>query len=306
MARSASRYRLLACVVASAILAASTPAQAKNAAKKAKKAPEPATATTSADVPAPSATPKAPEGASQSADQERPKPVIDENQEAPAADEKGNVAFTGARSGKGKIVVKGAAKENIKIYLEGRYLGLAPRTISGMPPGDYIIEGVFPDGKSVTKPASVSGDEEVTVELAPSDAIDSGARVKLMPLAQAEKRWTTAKIVGIAAAGVLVAGGVFGYLEYKTQQDYNKATSTGPQTKLDDLAKKGNRYSLLANTCFILTGVGVIAATLIGYPAYKARNAVDRRPESPDTAVSFLLAPTPGLDGGSAALMFKF
>lgn len=304
MARPVSFSRLLACILAtSVVVVASAPAFAK---KQKPAAPPAASPKPAATEPAADADKKPAEGASQSADQERPKPVIDENQDAPATDEKGNVNFTGAHAGKGKIVIKGAAKESIKIYLEGRFFGNAPRTITGMPPGDYIVEGVFPDGKSVTKPVSVSGDEEVTVELAPSDAAEGGPKVKLMPLAQAERRWTTAKIIAITSAGILLAGGVFGYLEHTTQQDYDKAVSNGTQAQLDDLKKKGDRYALLANTCFVLTGVGVVAAVLVGYPAYKARKVVDRPPESPDSPVSFLFAPSPRLDGGSANLQFRF
>jgi hypothetical protein len=305
MAPTVSFSKLLACMVATTVLVASGTAFAKKQ-KPAAPAPAATKPAAAATEPAADGDKKPAEGASQSADQERPKPVIDENQEAPATDEKGNVNFTGAHAGKGKIVIKGAAKESIKIYLEGRFFGTAPRTITGMPPGDYIVEGVFPDGKSLTKPVSVSGDEEVTVELAPSDAIESGPKEKLMPLAQAERRWTTAKIVAITSAGLLVAGGIFGYLTHTTQQDYDKAAVNGTQAQLDDLAKKGNRYSLIANTCFVLTGVGLIAAAVIGYPAYKARKAVDRPPESPDSPVSFLFAPSPLLDGGSASLQLRF
>jgi len=293
MAQSVSRSQILACVVAAAVILVGGPAMAKK--KKSADPSEPATETSSTKS----------EGASQAADTERPKPIADENQEAPASDEKGNVSFVGARAGKGKIIVKGPSKEKVKVYLEGKYFGNTPRTINKIPPGDYIVEGIFPDGKSVTKPVSVSSDEEVVVELAPSDAVETGPKEKLMPADQAEKRWELAKVVGIASVGVLVVGGVFGYLEYATQQDYNKAAVGGDQATLDSLASKGNRYALVANSCFIAGAVGLVASAIIGYPAYKARKA-ERRPESPDTALSFMIAPTPNFNGASAGMLLRF
>ena len=315
MAQSVSRSQVVPWVVMAAVvgamMASSAPALAN---KKRKKAAPPAaaaattsdSATSPTDAPPPgdSSEKKPAEGAAQAADQERPKPVVDENKEAPQSDEQGNVTFTGARSGKGRIVVNAPPKEKVKVYLEGRYFGLAPRTINKMPPGDYIVDGIFPDGKSVTKPVSVASEEEVTVELAPGDAAAS-SKVKVMPAAQVEKRWRIAEIVGISSVAVLAAGGVFGYLTYSTQQDYNKKMITGTQSELDDLANKGNRYSLIANTCFVLGGVGLISAAIIAYPAWKARNA-EKQPESPENTLSFLFLPSPHLDGGSASMALRF
>jgi hypothetical protein len=312
MAQSVSRSRLVVCLVAATLMAGSTTAFARSKKKKSTSAAAPAATATAA--PATDATPateagekKPAEGAAQAADQERPKPVVDENQEAPQSDEKGNVTFSGARAGKGRIIVSAPAKEKVKVYLEGRYFGVAPRTINKMPPGDYIVEGIFPDGRSVTKPVSVASDEEVTIELAPGDATAASAKSKLMPAAQAEKRWRTAKILGITSVAVMaVGGGVFGYLTHSTQSDYNNKSSSGaPQSQLDDLANKGNRYALGANACLIIGGVGLITAAIIGYPAYKARNA-EKQPESPENSLSFLFAPSPRLDGASAAMVMRF
>ncbi len=311
MAQSVSRSRLVVCLVAATLMAGSTTAFARSKKKKAAPAAPAATATTETGTDATPATEagekKPAEGAAQAADQERPKPVVDENQEAPQSDEKGNVTFSGARSGKGRIVVSAPAKEKVKVYLEGRYFGVAPRTINKMPPGDYIVEGIFPDGRSVTKPVSVASDEEVTIELAPGDATAAGAKSKLMPAAQAERRWRTAKILGISSVAVMaVGGGVFGYLTHSTQSDYNNKSSSGaPQSQLDDLANKGNRYALLANACLVIGGVGLITAAIIGYPAYQARNA-EKQPESPENSLSFLFAPSPRLDGASAGMVMHF
>lgn len=312
MAQSVSRSQLVACLVAATLMAGSATAFAKKR-KKAAAAGASAPAATSTDSPSSDTPPatessekKPAEGASQAADQERPKPVVDENQEAPQSDEKGNVTFSGARVGKGRIIVSAPPKEKVKVYLEGRYFGVAPRTINKMPPGDYIVEGIFPDGRSVTKPVSVASDEEVTIELAPGDATAASAKSKLMPVAQAEKRWQTAKIVGISSVVLLAGAGVFGYLTHSTQQDYNNKSSSGaPQSQLDDLANKGNRDALVANTCLVLGGIGLITAAIIGYPAYKARTA-ERQPESPEGSLSFLFAPSPRLDGGAASMVMRF
>jgi hypothetical protein len=258
------------------------------------------------------------QGAAQSGDTERPRPIVDpegDKSEAPRPDAEGNVNFGGNKSAKGKITVKAPREEKIKVYLEGRYFGVAPQTVKKVPPGDYIVELIFPGGKRVSRPVSVAGDEETTIEIggaAPAEA-DKAKEDPAMTEAEAEKRWKLAKIVGIASVSALVLGLAFGTWEYMVQKDYDKLIETGGsgaafQEQVDDLAAKGDRLALAANGFFILAGVGIAATIIIGYPAYKARKA-GRRPEgtvldNPDK-LSFMLAPTPN-GGGMAGLALRF
>jgi hypothetical protein len=291
MAHSVSRSEVFVGLLAAALMAIGTPALAKK-----KKSDQPGDA---------AATPeKAGEGSAQAQDQERPKPILEEAA-GPEADAKGNVSFMGAKSGKGKITVKAPPSEKAKVYLEGRYFGLAPRTITKIPPGDYIVEITYPDGKSVTKPVSVSGDEEAVVELGGSSEI-AGPAEKPMAPEKIEKRLSLAKAIGIGAIALAVVGVGLGVWEYTVQKDYDKTMDA--QMRLD-LSKKGDSLALGANICFVGAGVGLLGAGIIGYPAYKARKNHGGRSETNlDTPppVSFMLAPgrTPG--SINAGMLYRF
>lgn len=299
MAHSVSRSELLAGMLAAALLAVASPAVA--AKKK---------TSDGGESPGGSTSGKTVAGAAQAQDQERPKPILEEAP-SPQADAQGNVNFMGGRSGKGKITVKAPPAEKAKVYLEGRYFGLAPRTINKIPPGDYILEVNYPNGKSVTKPVSVSGDEEAVVELGGAADV-AGPAEKPMPPEKVEKRLGLAKTIGIAAIGLAVVGGGLGVWELLIQRDYNNKSSGTPsvQTRqeLDNLARRGDTLSLAANICYIGAGVGLVAAALIGYPAYKARK---RAAEGSDTGaaplpVSFMLAPGRTLGSFNAGLTYQF
>lgn len=251
-------------------------------------------------------------GAAQASDQERPKPTLEEGDDssAPKADQEGNVNFTG-RQGAGSIKVKAPKDEKLKIYLEGKYFGRAPRTIKKVPPGDYILEAVYPDGKSVTKPVSVIGDGEVVVDMGGEAAAPEATVEKPMDPEKAEKRFQMAKYIGIGAIVALAAGVGFGVWEKSVQSSYDDKLANPPapatseyQQELNDLAKKGDRLALAANVCWIVAGVGVVAAVIIGYPAYKARqNAEQHPPEA--IPLSFMLAPT-SAGGGMAGVSLRF
>src|SRR5438552_3745257 len=129
MAHSVSRFTFVVGLLASAMLAlAATPAEAKK-----KNAAPAAAASAPADDEVPGEK-KAP-AAAQAGDVERPKPIVDDSvaaESGPKADDRGNVTFNGGKSGKGgkgKITVQAPPKEKVKVYLEGRYFGIAPRTI---------------------------------------------------------------------------------------------------------------------------------------------------------------------------------
>jgi hypothetical protein len=260
------------------------------------------------------------EGAAQSEDKERPRPIVDPEggpaPEAPKPDAQGNVNFGGSSSkgAKGRITVKAPPGDKVKVYLEGRYFGVAPQTISKVPPGDYIVELIMPGGKRLTKPVSVVGDEEASIEVGAVSAAEAAKPEPPMSDVEAEKRWKTAKIVGIATVSMLVLGLVFGGWEYMVQKDYDKKITDGPpspsmqtqyQQELDDLAAKGNRLALAANAAFILTGVGLAATIIIGYPAYKARKG-GRREGPEGTNLSFMAGPGPTRGSGMAGLVWQF
>jgi hypothetical protein len=299
MAHPVSRSALLAGLLAAAVLAIASPATAAK-----KKKPD------GNDAPGGTTSAKTADGAAQAQDQERPKPILEEAP-SPEADVKGNVNFMGTRSGKGKITVKAPVSEKAKVYLEGRYFGLAPRTINKIPPGDYILEINYPNGKSVTKPVSVSGDEEAVVELGGAADVAAPAE-KPMPPEKVEKRLALAKTIGIGAIGLAVVGAGLGVWEYTVQQDYNKKASAPNQTpqsrqELDNLVHRGDTLALAANICFIGAGGALVTAALVGYPAYKARKRGTGRSESDAPApVSFMLTPGRTLGSINAGLTYQF
>jgi|GEM_PF-1916132 len=323
MAHPVSRFYLFAGLLAAALMAIGTPAMAAKK-RKAKPAGSSTTSTTSTSTTSSTSTTtptagsptsdKPADGAAQAQDQERPKPILEESPEIPSpkADAQGNVNFVGAKGGHGKITVKAPVAEKAKVYLEGRYFGLAPRTINKIPPGDYIIEVTYPSGKSVTKPVSVSGDEEAVVELGGAADI-AGPAEKPMAMEKIEKRLSLAKGVGIGAIGLAVVGVGLGIWEYSVQQDYNKKANSSQGTQqdrenLDSLSKKGDRLALGANICFVGAAVGLIAAGIIGYPAYRARKSGAGRSESPDVPppISFMLAPGRTLGSVNAGMLYRF
>ena len=82
------------------------------------------------------------------------------------------------------------------------------------------------------------------------------------------------------------------------------------QSQLDSLSSKGDKIALTANVCYIAGAVALVTAVVIGYPAYKARNSTvePAKPVSPETGtnMSFLLAPTPSMKGGTAGFALTF
>ena len=311
MAHSVSRSTIIAGLIAGMILAfgASAEAKKKKASDTAASAEEPADTASDEKKPVPAA--------SQAGDVERPKPILDDGEAAdgPKADAQGNVSFQGTRSGKGKITVQAPVKEKVKVYLEGRYFGLAPRTINKIPPGDYIVEIVFPNGKSLSKPVSVSGEEEALVQVGAADAAPTAPVEKPMTTDQATKRWNVAKAIGIGSAGALVVGLGLGYWKIRVQKEYNDEIAVVPNgnaevnaraAKLQSLENKGSTLALTANILYIAGAVGLVTAVVVGYPAYKALHAEQKSlsPEGTPTNLSFMVAPTPSGAMGGLSLRF--
>ena len=113
------------------------------------------------------------------------------------------------------------------------------------------------------------------------------------------------------AIGLAVVGLGLGAWEYTVQQDYNKIAN-GPQDttsrqRADDLARKGDNLALGANICFVGAAAGLIAAGIIGYPAWKAKKS-RAGSESPEgtPAMSFMLSPNRNMDGINAGMFYRF
>jgi hypothetical protein len=314
MAHSVSRFTIVVGLLASAMLAlASTPAEAK-------KRSAPAAASSSAPVDDEVPGEKKAPAAAQAGDVERPKPIVDDAvtpESGPKADDRGNVTFTGGKSGKGKITVQAPPKEKVKVYLEGRYFGIAPRTINKIPPGDYIVEVVFPNGKSLSKPVSVAGEEEATVTVGAADALPVAPAEKGMDTDKAQKRWTLAKVVGAGAVGAVVVGLGLGVWEYTIQKDHDdklkqpldvndRNAVAARESQIRSLENKGNTLATAANIMYVVGGVALVTAVFIGYPAYKALNA-EKKPVSPEgTNMSFMILPNATLTGGTAGMALQF
>lgn len=313
MAHSVSRFTIVVGLLASAILAlASTPAEAKKKAAPASSSSAPVDDEVPGEKKAPAAA--------QAGDVERPKPIVDDAiapENGPKADDRGNVTFTGGKSGRGKITVQAPPKEKVKVYLEGRYFGIAPRTINKIPPGDYIVEVVFPNGKSLSKPVSVAGEEEATVTVGAADALPTAPVEKGMDTDKAQRRWGLAKMVGAGAIGAVVVGLGLGVWEYTVQKDHNNLVNqpydtTNPAavaarvSQVRSLENKGDKLATAANIMYVVGGVALVTAVFIGYPAYKALNA-EKKPTSPEgTNLSFMILPNTTLTGGTAGMALQF
>ena len=251
-------------------------------------------------------------GAAQASDQERPKPTLEEGDDssAPKADQEGNVAFTG-RQGKGSIKVKAPKDDKIKSTSRASTSG-ALRARSRMSRRvTTSSRPFFRTERASPSPCSVIGDGEVVVDMGGEAAAPEASVEKPMDPEKAEKRFRMAKYIGIGAIVALAAGVGFGVWEKSVQNSYDDKLANPPapatseyQQQLNDLAKKGDRLALAANVCWIVAGVGVVAAVIIGYPAYKARQNAEQRPPEP-IPLSFMLAPT-SAGGGMAGVSLRF
>lgn len=257
-----------------------------------------------AAAPAPAATQQTDDGpgaekpAAQAADTEKPTPKADpetSDQDAVKPDAQGNVNFGSQKNGKGRITVKAAPGENVKVFLEGRLFGKAPQTINRVPPGDYIVEAVYPSGKTVSKAVSVSRDEEQVVELDSVAVAEANGTAPRMGSEEASTRIHKAVVYGgIATVGFLAVGVGLGLWERSVQSDYNKnpGTTSEQQNAKDDLKKKGNLLAWGANGCFVAAGVSAIVAAIYAYPALRAEKKQTNGGEEAPPNLSFMVLPT--------------
>ncbi len=204
----------------------------------------------------------------------------------------------------GRVNVKAPASDNVRIFLEGRFFGTAPITIYSVPKGDYILEGTFPDGKTVSKPVSVLENDEAVIDL-------TGARAALEAPAKgggmfstkemSESRKTAMYAFAIGGGVALVAGITFGMLEKSKESDYKNAPNN--QTQLDNIASSGKNYALYANIGFALTFVGAIGAAVCAYPMFVKSTAEKPRAVALSEP-TFVVVPTHSGAAGAFALRF--
>jgi hypothetical protein len=272
-----------------ATLLSTSPAFAKK-----KKAAEPTQAT---DEASPEDKPKNEKPAEQAGDTEKPKTILDTSQEAPKTDSLGHVHFASPNAeGLGRVAVKAAPEQKIKIFLEGRYFGTAPLTIYSVPKGDYIVEAVYSGGKQVSRPVSVGENEETAVDLGGAAALKASSGPGMFDAEMTPTRMTITKVaLGVAVVGV-VGIIAFGLLEHNAESDYEKTSPGTPAS--DDLASKGRRYAVLTNVSIVTAAVGLVAAGFAGYPL------VLKPSEKSKTAFIFTPTATPAGGGGAVTVRF--
>jgi hypothetical protein len=222
----------------------------------------------------------------------------------PEADANGHVNFGNPQAeGIGRVTVTSASGDKIQVYLEGRYFGDTPVTIYSVPKGDYIVEGTIPSsGKQLSKPVSVSENEEATVELGAAAKTEDGAGADdgkgFWSGEMTPNRMLATKIsVGVAAVG-LVGAVAFAILEAGAESDYEHAPA-GNQANVDAIRARGQRWATLTNVSIGLTVAGLAGAAVFGYPlVFKGKG------EKP--AATALIAPVvaPGVAGAGFSLRF--
>jgi hypothetical protein len=294
---TSGRTALVALLVGAASLLATSPASAK------KKKPAPAAAATDTETPTTEgggeSADKNAAPAPQASDTEKPKVMIDQNQEAPKTDSLGHIHFgTPNAEGSGRVAVKGAPEQKVKIFLEGRYFGTAPLTIYSVPKGDYILEAMMPNGKQVSKPVTVGENEETSVDLLGPQAPGTGEASGGMLTAEMTpgRMHLTEALLAVAAVGV-VGAVTFGILELKDESDYNAATT---QAQKDDISNKGNRDALLTNISIGVAAAGLVGAAIAGYPLVLGGKS------SEEKKTALVITPTVGRSGGGGMLSFRF
>jgi len=300
-----TRFSLVVCAT---LLALSPAALAKS--KKKKSAP-PAAAAAAApaaeDTEQPAgeekqAPPEKP--VQQSEDVEKPKAILDMSQEAPKTDSLGHVHFSSPNGeGLGRVVVNAPPTQKVKVFLEGRLFGIAPVTIYSVPKGDYIVEALYPDGKQVSKPVTVSENEQTVVDLnakiektteEPGSSAYSGSE-----MTPTRKNLMWGFIIG---AGVgLVAGTTFGILELKAESDYQN-TPSNDQAQLDSIQQRGQRYADIADVGWVVTAVGVVGAAICALPLIFGPS--EKGPTGTPAAMTIAPVAGHGITGGTLLMRF--
>jgi hypothetical protein len=202
----------------------------------------------------------------------------------------------------GRVTVRAPASDNIRIFIEGRYFGTAPITIYSVPKGDYIIEGTYPDGKSVNKPISVLENDESITDLTGAHPADAAAKGSMFSSKEiSESRYTAMKAFAIGGAAALVIGVTFGVLEIMKESDYKNAPNDS--AKLDSISSTGKTYALLANVGYALAFVGAVGAAVCAYPMFIKPNA-EKKTVAMSSRPIFVVVPAGSGAAGSLSMRF--
>lgn len=291
---------------------------APQASAKKKKAPAPAADTSSDSAGAPagtdSETPKAggddEKPAVQASDEEKPKAALNLDQEAPKTDSLGHVHFASPNGeGLGRVVVNAPAEQKVKVFLEGRLFGTAPVTIYSVPKGDYIVEGVYPNGKSAgSKPVTVSEGEETAVALGAAAAKaassgDSGSGFGSGEMTPFRKDLMYGFLAG-AVVGIAL-GTTFGILDLQAEHDYQNTDPT-QQGTLDSIQQRGQRDSNIADVGWVVAAIGVVGAGVCAIPLIFGGGGEKAATPAPSGTSSAMFTPiaSPHMTGGAFTMRF--
>ncbi len=292
-----TRFSLVLCA---AMLVLGTPAAFAKAKKKSAPAAAPAQDTEQPGE----AKPADEKPATQANDEEKPKAMLDLSQEAPKQDSLGHVHFASPNGeGLGRVTVSAPAADKVKVFLEGRLFGTAPVTVYSVPKGDYIIEALYPNGKQISKPVTVSENEETTVDLSPKAVKEEGGGSSggaEMTSTRKTLMWTF-----IVGAGVgLVVGDTFGILELQAENDYQH-TPMDKQSQLDSIQQRGQRDATIADVGWVVAAVGAVGAAVCAWPLlFGGGGEKGTAPAGNSSAMLVTPVVGKGLTGG--ALTFRF
>jgi hypothetical protein len=205
----------------------------------------------------------------------------------------------------GRVSVKAPTSDDVKIFLEGRFFGTAPITIYSVPKGDYIIEGTYPDGKTVSKAISVLENDEAVADLTGAHAAVDIKKNQGMFASKdiSESRLFGLKAFAIGGGAALVLGITFGILERMKESDYKN--STGTQAQLDDISNTGKTYALLANVGYALAFVGAVGAAVCAYPLFVKPNA-EKKTVAMAPRPLFMIVPASSGSGATGAMSLRF
>jgi hypothetical protein len=225
----------------------------------------------------------------------------------PTPDTFGRVHF-GPSSGAdlGRVSVKAPSSDNVRVFLEGRFFGNAPITIYSVPKGDYIIEGTYPDGKTVSKGVSVLENDEAVADLTGAHAATEAGKATMFSTKEiSDSRLTATKAFVIGGAAALVLGVTFGILEKMKESDYKNAPND--QAKLDSISSTGKTYALLANVGYALAFVGAVGATICAYPMFVKPN-VEKKTVASASRPIFVIVPigSPAGSGAAGSMAMRF
>lgn len=295
-----TRFSLVLCA---ALLVVSTPAAF---AKSKKKSSAAASAPADDNEQPGEAKPADEKPAAQANDEEKPKAMLDLGQEAPKQDSLGHVHFASPNGeGLGRVTVTAPAKDNVKVFLEGRLFGTAPITIYSVPKGDYIIEALYPKGKQISKPVTVSENEETTVDLSGPKAAEGGGGSTMFSggqMTDSRKTWMWTCLIGTGVG--LIVGTTFGILELQAENDYQHTPSNN-QSQLDSIQQRGQRDAEIADVGWVVAAVGAVGAAIFAWPVIFGPGEKGGATPAPSSS-AMVVAPVAGHGMTGGTLMFRF